>query len=497
MVESAYERLSAMDSSFLVFEGPNTHMHIGGTAIFEAGAFNPQAGIDIERIRRYIASRLHLVPRYRQRLALVPVESRPVWVDDDHFNLDYHVRHTSLPRPGDDAQLKRLTGRIMSQQLDRRRPLWEAWIVEGLRGGRFALVSKVHHCMVDGISGVDLLMALLKAEPDDSVEEPPAWTPRPAPSGTQLFFDELRRRLQLPVALGGRVRGAAEDPAGSLSRLREDLGAVWQLLNTGLRLPAGTPLNRPVGPHRRFDWLTLDLSQVKEVKNRLGGTVNDVVLATVAGAVRRFLLRHDVDVHRLEYRAAVPVSIRGASEQGSMGNRVSAWLTPIPVDEPDVGRRYTRVCATTARLKEAKQARGAEVLEDLAEWTGSRLLTLGVRLASWVHPYHLIVTNVPGPQVPLYFLGSRLETGYPVVPLFENQGIGVAVFSYCGQLCWGINADWDMVPNVEDFRRDIRDAFRELHRRSAARAGRVDRPQMVARGPVRVRAQSVPASRGG
>jgi diacylglycerol O-acyltransferase / wax synthase len=470
MAQPNYERLSAMDSSFLVFEGPNTHMNIGGTAVFEAGPLaTASGGVDIERIRRYIGSRLHLVPRYRQRLAFVPIENRPVWVDDDHFNLDYHVRHTSLPRPGDEGQLKRLTGRIMSQQLDRRRPLWEAWVVEGLADGRFALISKVHHCMVDGVSGVDLLAALLKSEPDEAIEEPPRWVPRPPPTPFQLLRDELLRRAETPFTVRDRLTQALQDPEGTGTRLLDGASAVFDLLRTGLRLPAGTPLNLAVGPHRRFDWLTLDLEDVKEVKNRLRGTVNDVVLATVAGAVRRLLMRHRVDVRTLEYRAAVPVSVRAAQELGTMGNRVSAWLTPIPIQEADPLRRFNRVRDTTARLKEAKQSLGAEVLEELAEWAGSSFLTLGVRLASWVHPYHLIVTNVPGPQMPLYLLGARMRVGYPVVPLFENQGLGVAVFSYTGQLCWGINADWDMIPGLHEFVSDIRNSFAELHRAALGR----------------------------
>jgi diacylglycerol O-acyltransferase len=473
MAEPTYERLRAMDSSFLVFEGPNTHMNIGGTAIFEAGPLaRPGSGVDIERIRKYIASRLHLVPRYRQRLAFVPLENQPVWIDDDHFNLEYHIRHTSLPRPGDEGQLQRLTARIMSQPLDRRRPLWETWIVEGLQDGQFAMISKVHHCMVDGISGVDLLAALLKPDPDETLDTPPAWVPRPAPTGFELVRDEVLRRIAAPLALGKEIGRLLTTPEESAERLLEGATAVWHLVRTGLRLPAETPLNRAVGPHRRFDWLVLDLAEVKQVKNLLGGTVNDVVLATTAGGVRRFLVEQGVDVETIDYTAAVPVSIRAPHEYGTMGNRVSAWLTPLPIQESGPLRRFARVCDTTTELKEAKQQRGAELLEGIAEWTGFAALTVGTRFASWVHPYNLIITNVPGPQVPLYMQGARMVVGYPVVPLFQNQGLGVAVFSYIGKLCWGINADWDMVPNVHAFVAAVRESFRELHRAAVRRAHR-------------------------
>src|SRR5438132_4604519 len=259
----AYDRLSFLDNSFLITESPTNHMHVAGTASYEAGPLRrPDGGIDIDRIRDYVASRLHLIPRYRQVLAWTPIEGHPVWVDDAHFNIDYHVRHTSLPRPGDAQQLKRLSGRIMSQQLDRSKPLWEMWIVEGLEGGeRFAVITKVHHCMIDGMSSVDLLEVLLKSQPTDTIEPGPRWIPRPAPRPRDLLWAEAVRRASMPFDL---VRGfrrflaEAEDPR---SDLRAMLRAVRDTVRSTLRQVSDTPPNKPVVPHGRFDWLAMDLAE--------------------------------------------------------------------------------------------------------------------------------------------------------------------------------------------------------------------------------------------
>src|SRR5262249_7520458 len=358
-------------------------MHLGGTAIFEPGPLaTPDGGVDIDRIRARIASRLHQIPRYRQRLAWVPVQNHPVWVDDHHFNLGYHVRHASLPRPGDDEQLKHLTARIMSQQLDRTRPLWEAWIVEGLEGGRFALVMKTHHCMADGISAVDLITVLLSPFPDDEIEPAPRWTPRPVPSGVALLRDELVHSLAMPIGLARRAGEALRAPAAAGAALGERAAAVWYTVNAAMPPPADTPLNRPIGPHRRFDWLTLDLAAVKQVKNRLGGTVDDVVLSTVAGGMRRFLSRRFVVLDGLCYRVVVPVSVRAPEERGQANNRVTGWLLTLPLDERSARRRHARICELTEQRKASKQALGPEALLDVVELAGPLVFSLGMRLTS-------------------------------------------------------------------------------------------------------------------
>ncbi len=460
---STYERLPIQDSSFLSFETATTHMHLGGTSIFEIGALGrPDGGVDIDRIRAYIGSRLHLIPRYRQRLAFIPLQSHPVWVDDDHFNLHYHVRHTSLPRPGDDRQLKRLTARIMSQALDRGKPLWEAWVVEGLEGDRFALVIKTHHCMADGISAVDLLTVLLSTSEDATIEPAPRWRPRPAPTPAELLRDEAVRSATAPFRFVRSVGALLTQPDRLRNEVVGSLGGVWETITSGLQGAAPTPLNRPVGPHRRFDWCALDLEATKAVKNRLGGTVNDVMLATVAGAMGAFLRRQGVNVRNVDYRAVVPVSVRTAEERGVTSNRASAWLTSLPVGERDPRRRFVKVRTRTAHLKATNQALGPWALLKVAEWAAPVLVSLGIRLTEWLHPYNLIVTNIPGPPIPLYLLGSRMIEGYPLVPLFENQGIGVAIFSYLGRLHLGVNADRNQVPDLHELVLALERAFAEL-----------------------------------
>jgi diacylglycerol O-acyltransferase len=473
MAHYAYERLSFLDNSFLIMEGPNTPMHVAGTATYETGSLrSPDGGIDIDRIRAYVSSRLHLIPRYRQRLEFIPVENHPVWVDDDHFNIHYHVRHTALPRPGDERQLKRLAARIMAQHLDRSKPLWEMWVVEGLEGGdNFALISKIHHCMVDGMSSVDLLNVLLQPEPVESFEPPPDWLPRPAPTSFELLRDAAYRYATLPFELGRSIPdlvGQARDPR---SDVRARMRAVRDTLS-GMSRPSLTPLNQPVGPHRRFDWLAMDLGRVKDVKNRVGGTLNDVVLTTVAGAVRRFLTRRRVHPEHLDFRVMAPVSVRSQQEQGSLGNRVSAWMVPMPLGEPDPRERLAKIRETTAALKDTKQAMGAEVLTAVGEWTPSTLLSLGAQLATRRLPFNLVVTNVPGPQVPLYLLGARMLDNYGLVPLMDNLCLGIVLFSYAGKLCWGFTSDWDLLPDLHDFVLDIEASFRELSELAPMEAAR-------------------------
>jgi diacylglycerol O-acyltransferase / wax synthase len=470
VMSDGYERLGAQDKTFLDLERPNEPQHIAAITVFEAGRLaRPDGGVDIERVRAYVASRLHRLPRYRQRLAWIPVERHPVWVDDPHFQIDYHVRHTALPRPGDERQLKRLAGRLVSQPLDRERPLWEFWLVEGLEGGkRFAIVQKVHHCMIDGISGVDLMAILLSAELEPEPEASPPFEPRPPPGALDLLASEVGRRVTGFVGALGRTPSALRAPASLAGRVREGVAAVGETLSAGLRPASETPINQKLGPHRRVDWRDLELSRVKAVKDRLGGTVNDVVLATVAGALRQFLALRRLDVDALRIRANVPVSLRTLDERGTLGNRIALFMAELPVDEPDPLARLARVCETMARLKSSRQAMGAEVLAAVSEWTSATLLSLAVRGASRARPYNLVVTNVPGPQIPLYMLGARLERCYPVVNLQPQQGLGVGLFSYAGTLGVGFTADPDQVPDLYVFADATLESFEELERLARA-----------------------------
>ena len=463
MPTNAYDRLSFLDSSFLIMETPTSPMHIAASATFEAGPLQTaEGGIDIDRIRNYIASRLHLLPRYRQRLAHTPIGSHPVWVDDAHFNIDYHVRHSALPKPGDERQLKRLAARLVAQHLDRQKPLWEIWILEGLANpAHFVMISKVHHCMVDGMSSVDLLKVLLTLEPTPEFEPPSRWTPRPAPSRWKLAIDALERYVRLPIDIARSLPQMLQDASDSDSGFRAGLNIVRETLGTGLRV-SDTPLNQRIGPHRRLDWLTMDLADVKAVKKRLGGTLNDTVLATVAGALRRFFDRRGVDVAPLDFRVMAPVSVRTDDEHAMLGNRVSGWTVPMPLHERDPLRRLEHIRTTTEHLKDSKQALGAAVLTRVGEWTPSTLLALGARLAVTALPFNLIVTNVPGPQLPLYMLGAKMLDNFGFIPLMDSLCLGIVLFSYAGKLCWGFTGEWDLLPDLHEFVDDIQASFQEL-----------------------------------
>ena len=453
---ASFERLSQLDRSFLLLETDSAHMHVAALQIFEPGSLAGAGGtLDADRLTSYIQSRLHLIPRYRQRIVETPLEGHPVWVDDATFNIRYHVRHSALPRPGDEQQLKSLVGRLVSQQLDRSKPLWEMWIIEGLSGGRFAIFCKTHHCMIDGISGVDIMNVLMDVEPRDHEAEPLPWQPRPEPSRVDLLLGAVEQRVMLPrEIMAGYARRRGE--------LVERATALAKTLLAGFQSATSTPINGPIGPHRRFAHFSLPLDEVKRVKRTLGGSLNDVVLAVVTGGVRRLLESRRFSVRDLPFRVMAPVSTRSSEQRGSLGNRVSGWLVDLPIDERDPIRVLARIASVTARLKDTNEALGAEVLTRVSEWAGGTLLNLGTRLAKNTLSFNTVVTNVPGPQVPLYLLGARMVEAYPVVPLFVNQGLGIALFSYGGRLFWGLNADWDIMPDVEQLAQYLKDAFRDL-----------------------------------
>jgi WS/DGAT/MGAT family acyltransferase len=465
MARYTYDRLTALDASFLMLEKPNAYMHVASTQIFEAGPLrNASGGIDADAVKNLTAAQLHLIPRYRQKLVYIPLETHPVWVDDDRFNLSYHLRHTSLPRPGTEEQLKRLSARIMQQHLDRSRPLWEMWVIEGLEGDRFALVSKVHHCMIDGVSGIDLMKILMSLEPEHELTEPPPYIPRPAPTRAELPRDELLRRPRLPLDTLRDARTFLREAQDARRELGFRLRAVRETLGQTLRLASPTPLNRAIGPHRRFEWLSMDIAEIKAIRKSLGGSLNDVVLTVTAGAVRRFMERRQVNPRTLEFRILAPVSVRTEDERGAFGNRVSAWVIDLPIGEDDPRARLEAIGRQTEKLKRSKQAVGAEVLTQVAEWTPSTLLALGARNVTRLLPFNMVVTNVPGPQVPMYMLGARMLEVYPHVPLADNLGLGIALLSYDGKIFWGLNADYDLVPDVREFVAAIRTSFEEIRR---------------------------------
>ena len=447
MTYAYYERLTAMDSIFLDIEDAHDPMHIGSVAIFAAEPLLTKAGgLDFERIVAFFEPALNKSPRFRQKLAFVPGLGTPVWIDDASFNLHYHLRHARLPIPGDERQLKRLAGRIMSQQLDRGKPLWEFCFVEGIEGNRFAVISKIHHCLADGISGVDLLSTLMGPHPKYQPKADHKWMPRPAPAATRLLADELRRRARAPLSLLGVGAQAVSQRGGA----REILLGLRETFGASLRPASETPFDVDLGPHRRFDWTRFDLEQVRCLKDHLGGKVNDVALTVVAGALRRFLGNRGLRVADLEFRAAVPVSVRADSERATLGNRVSMILVPLPLAERDPLERFRIINETTTTLKGGHLASGTDALTKLADAAFPELASFLVRLGLQAHAANLVVTNVPGPPAQVYFLGAPLLANYPVVPLANNMALGIALLSYAGGLYWGFNSDWDAMPDLHE-----------------------------------------------
>ncbi|HYY45176.1 MAG TPA: wax ester/triacylglycerol synthase family O-acyltransferase [Actinomycetota bacterium] len=453
---SRLERLSVLDELFLHLEGPNTHMHVGGLATFEG----PAPAYD--DVLEMVAARLAVVPRFRQKLAFVPFGlGRPVWADDSHFNLEYHVRHTALPHPGTREQLRRLTARIMSQQLDRAKPLWEIWFAEGLEDGRFALISKTHHCLVDGVSGVDLMSVLLDPDPQPPKMEPVPWVPQPEPGADELLLDALVERATSPAELLRSLQSALIDPAKLPGRLADAIRAVGAFMGESLAAPASS-LNRPIGPHRRFETVLADLADVKRVKNEFGGTVNDVVIAAVTGALRHLLITRGEEVDELELRAMVPVSVRSPGDATTLGNRIASMWAPLPVYEPDPLRRLTLVTERMRHLKTSGQAVGAQILASIGEYAPPTVIAQASRVVARQRAFNLVITNVPGPQQPLYSLGRRLLEVYPVLPLAENTTLGVALFSYDGKLCFGLLGDYDTARDLSVLAEALEKSLAEL-----------------------------------
>jgi WS/DGAT/MGAT family acyltransferase len=461
------DRLTSIDASFLHQEGHASHMHIGGVLIFEGPA------PDFDDYLDHVRGRLHLVPRYRQKLATPPLETgRPLWVDDPDFNLEYHVRHTALPPPGTEEQLFLLTSRIASQQLDRSKPLWENWLVEGLADGRFAVISKTHHALVDGISGVDLASVLFDMErepaaaPDGELE---AWRPESEPSPADLVVAGARGVVRTTTGLIGRGVAAATRPATSLNLARDVMEGLGELVWAVLNPAPETPLNVTIGPHRRYSVVRQQLSDYKEVKDALGGTVNDVVLSVVSGALAQWLHSRGVRTEGLEMRALVPVSVRTSDQHGSLGNRLTVMRGPLPVYIEDPVARLRFIRRAMDGLKESKQAVGAATLAAVNSLAPPTILAQASRLNFSTRLFNLIVTNIPGPQLPLYVLGRELVDLFPVAFLPEDHALAIAIMSYNGGLDYGLLGDYDAMADIDVVADGIESALAELL--AAARGG--------------------------
>ncbi len=452
------DRLTGLDASFLALEKAGAHMHVGSVLVFDGQA------PPYDDFAAMIESRLHLVPRYRQKLAFPPLaQARPVWVDDPHFNVRYHVRHTALPAPASESELRRLAGRVFSQQLDRAKPLWEIWLVDRVGEDAFALVCKTHHALVDGISGVDIMTVLFDLEAEPPERDPgPGWYPRPEPSGATLLADALAERAAAPLDAVRAAAGAVAAPRRAGERLARTVAGLASMAGAGLGGAPASPLNVRIGSHRRFAWVEADLDRFKAVKGAVGGTVNDVVLTVVAGALRAHLIRRGRDPEGIELKAMVPVSVRTADERGSLGNKVAAIYAPLPVGIEDPLERYRTVHEAIGDLKGSAQAIGAETLTQMAGFAAPTLLDQGARLQAMQRLFNVTVTNVPGPQFPIFMLGRRLRAFYPEVPLVLNTALGIAIMSYDGRIFFGLLGDYEAMADIDDLAADLHLAIDEL-----------------------------------
>ena len=459
------ERLSPLDASFLHIEDGVSHMHIASVAIFEG----PQpAFADIVAM---VDGKLGLVPRYRQVVKFVPFElGRPVWVDDPHFTIEYHLRHTALPRPGSDEELRKLVGRVMSQPLDRTRSLWEIWVVEGLEGGRWAMLAKTHHAMVDGVSGTDLLTVIMDLSPVVARPEAAPWSPRPTPSSAHLALDAVTNMVRSPYEQLRALETSTRAVRHALSHAKEVGKGVVAMAGL-VRPPPVSSLNGPIGPHRRYAWASTSVENIKIVRKGLGGTFNDVVLASVTNGFRELLLSRGEKVDRV-VRSLVPVSVRPrdasgkAVGDGTFENKVSAMFAELPVNIEDPVERLHAITQQMEGLKDSKQAVAAEALTSMSGFAPPMLLALGMRLATRgaQRNVNTVTTNVPGPQFPLYAAGRKMIRAFPYVPLGGQIRIGIAIYSYNGEVTFGITGDYDTTPDLDVLTAGIEDGMAQMRK---------------------------------
>ena len=466
------ERLNALDAEFLHLEDGVMHMHIAGACIFE----DPPPSID--DIGALIASKLHLISRYRQHVRPVPFElGRPVWVDDPHFDLRYHLRHTALPAPGDDGAFNRLMGRLMSQPLDRERPLWEAWVVEGLEGGRWALVFKVHHCMLDGIAGVELLTVLLDLGPDSTIGEPKPWSPSPEPPGPVKVLDAWSGLLSDAYSTLRGLPGAVADPKAAIRTILANAAGAARFVRS---LAPTQPLSieGSIGPHRSWAHSSATLADVKTIRSAFGGTVNDVVLAAVTSGYRELLLKRGDDADLAVVRSLVPVSTRHDDGHGVMDNRVSALLYELPVHLSDPLERLEAVKYQMSELKTSHISEAAEVVTTIGNLAPPMLVGPFTRLALrsaqrfGQQSLNTVTTNVPGPQYPLYCLGHEMLEYRPFVPISHGLRVGTAILSYNGTLFFGVTGDFETMPDVDVLAAAVPRDIGDLRKRALKRLGK-------------------------
>ena len=456
MPRTTTDRMSTLDAEFFFAEHANAPMHIGSVAVFDGPA---PAYQDVMRL---FEAKLPKVPRYRRVARTTPGQIfRPVWVDDEHFTIRHHVRHATVPAPGGPAQLRAVAAKLFARPLDRHRPLWEEWFLEGLEGGRWAILSRIHHCMVDGVGGNDLMTLVFDTDPD---ERPPAvasWVPALRPSLAAQAADDLRDAIagplrQLAAAPGLLRRAKTEDLMG----YGRGLGASAQRLAE----PSASFLNGPIGPARRWAWTTASLSELKQIRAAHGGTINDIVLAAITGAFRDLLAQRHELTEGMVVRSLVPVSVRGPDEAGATTNRVSAVLAHLPAGEPDPIRRLSLIRQEMDGLKHTHQAVSAEILTAMLGFAAPMWLALGTQAAFRIRQplVQTVTTNVPGPRSPLYLLGRRLMALHPYVPIGNAVRISVAILSYVDSVSFGVTADYDSLPDLDVFVEGIGRSLAEL-----------------------------------
>ncbi|MGY1711111.1 wax ester/triacylglycerol synthase family O-acyltransferase [Geodermatophilus sp. SYSU D00758] len=440
------ERLTTLDASFLYLERPGSPMHVSGVLVLDP----PPGGVD--DVAALVQARLPLVPRYRQRVLEVPGHlADPVWADDPDFDVEYHVRRSAVPRPGTQAQLLELVSRVTSRPLDRGRPLWEVYLVEGLPDGRIAVITKTHPALVDGLGTVDIGQVLLDPAPDAPVPASEPWRPRRLPSGAQLVREAVGEYVQRPSAAWDAAWLAATDARTTSARVTRVAGGVLQAARSALSAAPHSPLNASRGSQRRVAVARADLDDVKAVRKAHGGTVNDVLLTVVSGALRDWLLsRGEAVVGSTTVRALVPVSVQGEGEDAP-GSRVSSYLLDLPVGEPNPRVRLARLSYAMRGVTQHGRSVGAETLIALTGFAPPTLHALGARAARGLsrRVANLVVTNVPGPQLPLYAAGARMREVFPVIPLAPGQGLSIGITSYDGRVFFGLNADRDTVGDVD------------------------------------------------
>ena len=457
MSQGHLDRLTSVDAGFLHMEDGGAHMHIGALGVF---AGPPPTGAEF---RDHIASRLDRLPRYRQKLAHPPLGTgRPLWVEDPGFSLDFHVRHTALPSPGGDTELMTLVNRVVAQRLDRTKPLWEMWLVEGLADGRFAIIAKTHHAMIDGVSGVDLMTVLFDLTADTAPSEAAPWSPRPTPGSVGLLARGAQGAVRNLVEIGTRSLGMATRPVDAVRGVAGKVSAVGETVKPFVAAAPKTPLNAKPGPHRSVAVVRTDLADYKAVKASSGATVNDVVLAAVAGALGRFLADRGMDTDGLELRACVPVSLRPDAKKGALGNEIAIMMAPLPVGIREPVERLSFVHQAMQHLKSSKQAEGAKVLTSLENALPPAVLARASRLGFSSRLYNVLVTNVPGPQIPIYMLGRQLEELAPLAFLAPEHLLAIGIMSYHGSVTYGLIADADQVPDLDVLAKHLEEALSEL-----------------------------------